>query len=504
MSMTMKTVRSILLLAAVALALAPRPASAAIVINVIMYNSVETTDVEYVELYNPGPSSQSLAGWYLIDSDSAHPKCFLVGTLAAGAYLVIPGITSAFQAKYPGVTNLNPNQFDNTTPGLGFSLGNGGDTARVFHNIGVLIDFVAYDDLPPWPTAANGTGPSLELINPAFDNTLASSWGASTTPPPNGTPGTVNSIYTPDQAPIIDLVARNVPLPMSTDTVTVTGHVTDDHAVSSVLLWVNKGAGYVSQTMFDDGVHGDGQAGDQIFGAQITPASTGTLVKYYLAATDALPQTTTYPQGSPASAYLAYTVGYVTPNLVVNEILASNFTINQDEAGQYEDWAEIRNRDTVPIDLAGMYLSNDGSQSQVWAFPSTVLQPDQFVLIWCDNDVTQGPLHANFKLSAAGDSIHLFDTVDHGNTEIHGFTFGVQKTDVSFGYFPDDGDAPEYLLTPTPAASNNTATLFSPIVINEFQTTSSAGGLDDWVELYNRGNTSVNIGGWHLSDDRTQ
>jgi hypothetical protein len=113
---------------------------AAVVINEIMYNSIETTDVEYVEIYNTGPSAQSLSGWYLIDSDSTHTKCFLVGTLNVGAYLVIPGFTSTFTAKYPGVTNLNANQFDSTTPGVGFSLGNGGDTARVFNNIGVLIE----------------------------------------------------------------------------------------------------------------------------------------------------------------------------------------------------------------------------------------------------------------------------------------------------------------------------------------------------------------------------
>jgi len=65
------------------------------------------------------------------------------------------------------VTHLNANQFDNAA-GTGFSLGNSGDSVRVFDDVGVVQDFTAYDDLAPWPTAANGTGPSLELVYPGW------------------------------------------------------------------------------------------------------------------------------------------------------------------------------------------------------------------------------------------------------------------------------------------------------------------------------------------------
>ena len=146
------------------------PSRAAIVINEIMYNSIESPDVEYVELVNTGPAAQDLAGWYLLDSDPTHTRCFLTGTLGVGEYRVVAGVIADFQLKYPGVTNLNPNAFE-----PGYSLGNGGDVVRVFDSIGALRDAVDYDDLAPWPTAANGTGPSLELINPGLDNVLASS-----------------------------------------------------------------------------------------------------------------------------------------------------------------------------------------------------------------------------------------------------------------------------------------------------------------------------------------
>ena len=169
-------------------------ARADIVINEIMYNSIESTDVEYIELHNSGTVAVDVTNWNLLDADPLHNRCYLVGTIPADGYLVVAGFISTFQAKYPGVTNVNPNQFDSATVGAGWALGNGGDNIRLFDPVGVLMDFVNYDDVPPWPTAAAGTGPSLELIYPGLDNSLPSSWSASVNAPAQGTPGAQNSV----------------------------------------------------------------------------------------------------------------------------------------------------------------------------------------------------------------------------------------------------------------------------------------------------------------------
>ena len=60
--------------------------------------------------------------------------------------------------------------------------------------------------------------------------------------------------------------------------------------------------------MYDDGTHGDGAAGDHVYGAQIPAQVTGTTVKYYVTATDNTSQTTTDPSGAPTTTY-SYTVG---------------------------------------------------------------------------------------------------------------------------------------------------------------------------------------------------
>jgi hypothetical protein len=285
--------------------------------------------------------------------------------------------------------------------------------------------------------------------------------------------------------------------------VIVSARATDDHGVTSVDLFVDSGAGFVSQAMFDDGLHGDGAAGNQIYGAFIPAKPDGTLVKYYISAADTIAQTTTFPAAAPTD-YVAYTVGYKPPAVYVNEILASNLTGAVDELGQHEDWLEIRNRDVVPVDLGGMFLSDNLDRSQVWRIPpSTIVPPGGYIVFWCDNDTPQGPLHTSFKLTKSDGRVGLFDTVDHGNVLIHGFYYGLQNTDVSFGFLPDDSDAPDYIATPTPGTANNASAHASPVCINEFQTTSSAGGIDDYIELYNRTASPVDISGWHLSDDVT-
>jgi hypothetical protein len=72
----------------------------------------------------------------------------------------------------------------------------------------------------------------------------------------------------------------------------------------------------------------------------------------------------------------------------------------------------------------------------------------------------------------------------------------------NMGFMPEAGTAPEYLKFPTPGASNTSSQLFSPVCINEFQSTSDFGGTDDWVELYNRGTEAFDFSGCFLSDER--
>jgi len=467
-----------------------------IVINEIMYNSPDA-DIEFVELTNISGAGVNIQGWYILDDNDDHKPCYLSGTLSSGEYLVIAGNKNLFTASYPDVTTINPNDFDNGADG--WSLGNGGDAVRLYNGSGQLMDIVSYLDGGEWPGSADGEGPSLELLNPAFDNALPINWDPSAEN--GGTPGAVNSVLTSDVKPICKDGQRSIDLPASSDEVTVSVIAFDAENLSKVELMVNFENGYEVFTMNDDGEDSDLIACDSVFTAVIPQKPGGTLVKYYARATDNADQTETWPNDAPAE-YHAYTVDYIPPDLKITEVLTVNNGINQDSAGEFDDWFEIYNNDTKTVNLSGMFVGNSFGNSRQFELPAVELSPDNYLLIWADNDTEQGSMHVNFKLSSKGESVALFESVDCGNVLIHGWKYGRTSADISMGYQSEDATAPDYLQLPTPGASNDNTGYFSAVCINEFQSTSAFGGQDDWIEIYNRGNSTVDLSGCFLSDER--
>jgi len=142
--------------------------------------------------------------------------------------------------------------------------------------------------------------------------------------------------------------------------------------------------------------------------------------------------------------------------LVINELLASNQAVNQDEAGGFADWVEIANIGNTTRNLTGFFLTDDLTEPTKWAFPAVMLRPGEHLVVWCDEDLAEGPLHADFKLSAGGESIGLFAPLAAGNTLVDSYTFGPQVTDVSEGRSPNDAEVWVAFETPTPGASNGT------------------------------------------------
>jgi len=164
----------------------PRVFEDSLVINEINYNSSASFDPgDWVELYNPHPYDLDASGWVFKDEDDEHAFELPAGTvIPVDGYLVLAADTSAFGSLFPDV--------DNFIGPLGFSFGGGGELLRLYDGEGVEIDTVHYDDAEPWPTEPDGNGPTLELVNPAWDNALGESWAASYQ---NGTPGKVNGTY---------------------------------------------------------------------------------------------------------------------------------------------------------------------------------------------------------------------------------------------------------------------------------------------------------------------
>jgi len=179
---------------------------------------------------------------------------------------------------------------------------------------------------------------------------------------------------------------------------------------------------------------------------------------FQISATDIKSQTQIYPRTSSIEIRTPETA---IPNLVINEFLASNVTINTDGAGEYDDWVELFNPTDTDLFLSGLYLSDNPENLTKWQFPfgGVILGAHEYLLIWCDEDQEQPGLHANFKLSAEGEFIAL--VAGDGVTIIDSLTFGPQSPDVSYGVWPDGSGTWQYLTSPTPGAPNGATAIKS-------------------------------------------
>ncbi|WCO01149.1 lamin tail domain-containing protein [Psychroserpens ponticola] len=163
-----------------------------IVISEIMYNSTSFDD-EWIEIYNASGADITLDGdWQL--SYGSNTFDFTGTLITAGDYLTI-ALGSNGDGTYNNDNPFTPDVSAIATPAATTdntnNLGNSSATiALVFEPSGAntTVDSVTYDDGAPWPTAADGNGPSLELIDVAFDNALGGSW-VSSGDYDGGTPG---------------------------------------------------------------------------------------------------------------------------------------------------------------------------------------------------------------------------------------------------------------------------------------------------------------------------
>ncbi len=151
--------------------------------------------------------------------------------------------------------------------------------------------------------------------------------------------------------------------------------------------------------------------------------------------------------------------------LCINEFMALNGSIIADETGVFEDWVEIYNSGTDPVFLGNMYLTDDLTVPTRWAFPDTTINAGQYMIVWCDSDPLDGPLHTTFKLSGNGEAIGLFSDVDEMIMHVDSYTFGPQTLDVSEGRAMDGRDEWEFFEVPSPGASNSPMSASTPGII---------------------------------------
>ena len=170
----------------------------------------------------------------------------------------------------------------------------------------------------------------------------------------------------------------------------------------------------------------------------------------------------------PIEGYKSLTI--VNPNdindIQINELLAINDLTLGDDYGEFDDWIELINHGESPVELDGYYLTDNQNQLTKWPFPFTniTIQPDSFLIIWCDNDDEQGDLHTNFKLSSEGEFLAIVSP--DGSTILDSLTFPEQDADISYGRVVEELSLWDYM-TPTPGSANGILSITSDITPTE-------------------------------------
>lgn len=182
----------------------------------------------------------------------------------------------------------------------------------------------------------------------------------------------------------------------------------------------------------------------------------------------------------------------VVPNVVINEV---NSTL------QPNDWVELLNKDATPADISGWTLTD--SEGGVKTLPAGTTIPANgiyLVNLVSNVDFGLGKADSVTVATSRGTKVDSYAWTDHVKSASRCGTTGLV-------FWPTTGDNGSG--APSPGAVNNctgpTIAGQADIVINEVVSNPIAGAPKDYIELYNKGTTTVNLSFWKLTDaDFTQ
>jgi len=493
---------------------------------------------EFVELYNPSDESLDLSGWYF---DKGISFVFPAGTvLMPYSYLVVAHNQEYFRRLYPNVGAV--------VGDFNGNLSNGRDIVALRAPDGTLVDQVAYDDDDPWPENPDGLGPSLERTDYLADGTQQWVWRSSI--PLGGTPGAPNSTY---QARITRTIIapgdtwryfKGIREPASpigawtrpdfndsswpegpsgfgygdNDDATVLSDMRDNYTT----VYVRKSftlvdpAAFVSLTLtvsYDDAFVAY-LNGTEIWRSQSAGGTPGVPLGHSATAADTHEVTDGAAvidlTGSPllragrnvlaiqvlnesrGSSDLSLIPSLVAAQLPEGAMIEPPHDFEIDEvyrgARPEESFIEIYYEGKEPADLSGFRLVADPTGKVGYTFPpGTIMNPGAFLVV--TGDLLPFPVE---------DVAQWFGLVTEDGRFVDGVETWSRPTGRAWGRWPD-GNGRFYVLdSPTPGGPN----AYTPnrdVVINEVRYHPPIGaGTEEYVELYNRTDHLVDLGGWSL------
>jgi PKD repeat protein len=323
------------------------PDPAGVVINEIMYNS-PGNDEEWIELYNNTAANIDIGGWFVQDNTPTNtPIAIPSGTvLSPGQFYTI---SIATDGAFPFTPDLDG------TGQAGFALNNGGDDVNLFSLGRLQADYVPYDDGSPWPTAPDGNGPSLSLLDPNLDNEMGENWAASLQDV--GTPGWKNF---PDDPTIIvtspiggEVWEQGSTHEITWDTINYVGQIkielVDTNTWVPQLLVSNLPSGNLAFTW---NIIPTQAVGDDYI-IRISDLGSG-------------------PVGESPNTFEIAEL-HIPPDIVITEIMYNPPEIGNDSL----EFIELYNNGTDAIDMDGFYFES----GVTFTFPAVTLNPAEYLIV---------------------------------------------------------------------------------------------------------------------------
>lgn len=229
--------------------------------------------------------------------------------------------------------------------------------------------------------------------------------------------------------------------PLANEEATVSVQVSSTNGIFGVNLFHSTGfvGNFTPVQMYDDGQHGDGAAGDGLYGANIPVQQAGTWVRFYIeaVANNTAKSVSYLPVGAEHDVFIYQVQPQLASGipLVINELMASNTNTAADETGTYEDWVELYNNADEAFDLSGFFLTDNPAVPHKWEVPQNTLIPaNGYLIFWADEDGSDGPLHCSFKLSGDGETLYLLNSALE---LVDSVSFGKQETDKGLARVPN-------------------------------------------------------------------
>jgi hypothetical protein len=342
-----------------ALGAAAAPVLAAVerlpVIDEIMYHPPgDRDDLQYVELYNPGGSAVSLAGWSF---NRGVNFVFPAGArLNPDAYLVICRNKAAFVKQYGADVPL-AGEFTGR-------LSHRGEAVQLVDERGTVVDRVVYADREPWPNGADGHSASLERICPYVREAGAENWASSALPQSRrgaGTPGRRNDCFASNLPPVIASVQFEKPAPGRETHVTAEVGAADGVKSVSILWSVLGGAGQSAESEVVM-LRSKGDERKGVYEGSIPAQSEGVVTRFRVKATGSEGPARLRP--APNDAHPTYS--YATFLNTNGARIAFAYTVNAGASKQARGarvWAETPSQpEPARGDSAFVYVPPDGGE----------------------------------------------------------------------------------------------------------------------------------------------